>query len=155
MMGLDCTVYMGEVDTERQKLNVFRMRTLGAKVVPCKSGSRTLKDAINEAMRDWVTNVRDTHYLIGSAVGPHPFPTIVRDLQAVIGREARQQFMEQNDGKLPDAVVACVGGGSNAIGTFYDFIGDEGTRLIGVEAGGPRLPWRGAGARVPQGRGPG
>ena len=126
---------MGEVDTERQKLNVFRMRTLGADVVPVKAGSRTLKDAINEAMRDWVTNVRDTHYIIGSAGGPHPFPTIVKELQSVIGREARAQMLEQA-GKLPDHVVACVGGGSNAIGTFAPFADDEGVKLYGAEAGG-------------------
>ena len=138
MMGLECVVYMGAVDCERQKLNVFRMKTLGATVVPCTSGSATLKDAINEALRDWVTNVRTTHYLIGSAVGPHPFPRIVRDLQAVIGREARAQMLE-DAGKLPDVVVACVGGGSNAIGTFADFIDDEGVRLVGAEAGGSGL----------------
>ena len=138
MMGLECVVYMGAVDCERQKLNVFRMKTLGATVVPCTSGSATLKDAINEALRDWVTNVRTTHYLIGSAVGPHPFPRIVRDLQAVIGREARTQMLEEA-GKLPDVVVACVGGGSNAIGTFADFIDDEGVRLVGAEAGGSGL----------------
>merc|ERR1719440_1797897 len=129
MMGLDCVVYMGEVDTERQKLNVFRMRTLGAEVVPVKAGSRTLKDAINEAMRDWVTNVRDTHYIIGSAVGPHPFPTIVKELQSVIGREARAQMLEQA-GKLPDHVVACGGGGSNAIGIFHPFIPDASVKLV-------------------------
>jgi tryptophan synthase len=133
--GLDCTVYMGAVDCERQSLNVFRMNVLGAKVVPVESGSKTLKDAINEAMRDWVTNVRDTHYLIGSAIGPHPFPTIVRDFQSVIGKEARQQMLEKA-GKLPDVVVACVGGGSNAIGMFHPFVGDEGVRLVGAEAGG-------------------
>lgn len=138
MMGLECVVYMGAVDCERQKLNVFRMKTLGAEVVPCTSGSATLKDAINEAMRDWVTNVRTTHYLIGSAVGPHPFPKIVRDFQSVIGREARAQMLEQA-GKLPDVVVACVGGGSNAIGTFADFIDDEGVKLVGSEAGGSGL----------------
>ena len=137
--GLDCTVYMGAVDCERQKLNVFRMSVLGAKCVPVQSGSSTLKDAINEAMRDWVTNVRDTHYLIGSAIGPHPFPTIVRDLQAVIGQEARAQILEKNNGKLPDAVVACVGGGSNAIGMFHAFRGDESVRLVGAEAGGQGL----------------
>ena len=131
MMGLDCTVYMGEVDTERQKLNVFRMRTLGAKVVPCKSGSRTLKDAINEAMRDWVTNVTTTHYLIGSAIGPHPFPTIVRDFQAVIGKESREQMLSQV-GRLPDTVVACVGGGSNAIGIFAPFVDDADVALVGA-----------------------
>ena len=138
MMGLECVVYMGAVDCERQKLNVFRMKTLGAEVVAVESGSRTLKDAINEAMRDWVTNVRTTHYLIGSAVGPHPFPTIVRDFQAVIGTEARAQMLA-NAGKLPDVVVACVGGGSNAIGTFHPFVGDPGVRLVGAEAGGDGL----------------
>jgi len=135
MLGLDCTVYMGAVDCERQKLNVFRMNTLGAKVVPVQDGQRTLKDAINEAMRDWVTNVRDTHYLIGSAVGPHPFPTVVRDFQSVMGREMKEQMFEKT-GKLPDAVVACVGGGSNAIGAFYPFIKDESVALYGVEAAG-------------------
>jgi tryptophan synthase len=134
-LGLDCTVYMGAVDCERQKLNVFRMNTLGAKVVPVYDGQKTLKDAINEAMRDWVTNVRDTHYLIGSAVGPHPFPTIVRDFQSVMGREIRAQMLEKT-GKLPDAVVACVGGGSNAIGAFYPFIEDKEVALYGVEAAG-------------------
>jgi len=134
-LGLDCTVYMGAVDCERQKLNVFRMNTLGAKVVPVQDGQRTLKDAINEAMRDWVTNVRDTHYLIGSAVGPHPFPTVVRDFQSVMGREMRQQMLEKA-GKLPDAVVACVGGGSNAIGAFHPFMNDETVELHGVEAAG-------------------
>merc|ERR1740139_262695 len=135
MLGLECIVYMGAVDCERQKLNVFRMRTLGAKVVAVQTGQRTLKDAINEAMRDWVTNVRTTHYLIGSAVGPHPFPTIVRDFQSVMGKEIRAQMLEKA-GKLPDAVVACVGGGSNAIGAFHPFINDEGTALVGVEAAG-------------------
>jgi tryptophan synthase len=134
-LGLDCTVYMGAVDCERQKLNVFRMNTLGAKVVPVQDGQRTLKDAINEAMRDWVTNVRNTHYLIGSAVGPHPFPTVVRDFQSVMGREIREQ-MQEKAGKLPDAVVACVGGGSNAIGAFHPFINDESVALYGVEAAG-------------------
>ena len=134
-LGLECVIYMGAVDCERQALNVFRMNVLGAKVVPVESGSRTLKDAINEAMRDWVTNVRSTHYLIGSAIGPHPFPTIVRDLQSVIGREAREQMLAQA-GKLPDVVVACVGGGSNAIGMFHPFVNDAGVRLVGAEAGG-------------------
>jgi tryptophan synthase len=134
-LGLDCTVYMGAVDCERQKLNVFRMNTLGAKVVAVQEGQRTLKDAINEAMRDWVTNVRNTHYLIGSAVGPHPFPTIVRDFQSVIGREMRAQMLEKA-GKLPDVVIACVGGGSNAIGAFYPFVEDAGVELHGVEAAG-------------------
>ena len=135
MLGLECIVYMGAVDCERQKLNVFRMNTLGAKVVPVQAGQRTLKDAINEAMRDWVTNVRDTHYLIGSAVGPHPFPRIVRDFQSVIGKEIKSQFLEKN-GKLPDAVVACVGGGSNAIGAFYPFFDDKEVGLYGAEAAG-------------------
>ena len=134
-LGLDCTVYMGAVDCERQKLNVFRMNTLGAKVVPVKEGQATLKDAINEAMRDWVTNVRDTHYLIGSAVGPHPFPTIVRDFQCVMGREMRAQMLEKA-GKLPDVVIACVGGGSNAIGAFHPFVEDKTVELHGVEAAG-------------------
>lgn len=135
MLGLDCTVYMGAVDCERQKLNVFRMNTLGAKVVPVEDGQRTLKDAINEAMRDWVTNVRDTHYLIGSAVGPHPFPAIVREFQSVMGREMRAQMLDKA-GKLPDAIVACVGGGSNAIGAFAPFYDDEGVELHGAEAAG-------------------
>jgi tryptophan synthase len=134
-LGLECIVYMGAVDCDRQKLNVFRMNTLGAKVVPVHDGQATLKDAINEAMRDWVTNVRDTHYLIGSAVGPHPFPTIVRDFQSVMGREMRAQMLDKA-GKLPDAVVACVGGGSNAIGAFHPFVNDETVGLYGVEAAG-------------------
>lgn len=133
--GLDCTIYMGAEDVRRQALNVFRIRLLGAKVVAVESGSRTLKDAINEALRDWVTNVRTTHYLIGSAIGPHPFPTIVRDFQSVIGRETRAGMLEKL-GKLPDAVVACVGGGSNAIGMFHPFVDDKSVRIIGVEAGG-------------------
>ncbi|MEO6398802.1 MAG: tryptophan synthase subunit beta [Tepidiformaceae bacterium] len=134
MMNLECAVYMGTEDIQRQSLNVFRMKILGATVVPVDSGSKTLKDAINEAMRDWVTNVATTHYLIGSAIGPHPFPTIVRDFQSVIGQEARVQMLEQA-GKLPDVAIACVGGGSNAIGLFHPFI-DDPVRLIGVEAGG-------------------
>jgi len=134
-LGLDCTVYMGAVDCERQKLNVFRMNTLGAKVVPVKEGQATLKDAINEAMRDWVTNVRDTHYLIGSAVGPHPFPTIVRDFQCIMGTEMKAQMLDKA-GKLPDVVIACVGGGSNAIGAFYPFVEDKTVELHGVEAAG-------------------
>ncbi|KAJ3278978.1 tryptophan synthetase, partial [Borealophlyctis nickersoniae] len=133
--GLECIVYMGAEDVRRQALNVFRMRLLGAKVVPVHSGSKTLKDAINEALRDWVTNVKTTHYLIGSAIGPHPFPTIVRDFQSVIGRETRAQLLEKR-GKLPDAVIACVGGGSNAIGMFHPFVNDPTVRIIGVEAGG-------------------
>mmetsp|Transcript_4270 Transcript_4270/g.13302 ORF Transcript_4270/g.13302 Transcript_4270/m.13302 type:complete len:284 (-) Transcript_4270:153-1004(-) len=127
---------MGAVDCARQSLNVFRMNVLGAKVVPVRAGQATLKDAINEAMRDWVTNVEDTHYLIGSAIGPHPFPTIVRDFQSVIGKEAREQFLADNDGKLPDAVVACVGGGSNAIGMFHAFVPDDAVGLHGAEADG-------------------
>ena len=134
MMNLECAVYMGTEDIRRQSLNVFRMKMLGATVVPVDSGSKTLKDAINEAMRDWVTNVRTTHYLIGSAIGPHPFPTIVRDFQSVIGKEARAQMLEQA-GKLPDVAIACVGGGSNAIGLFHPLI-DDPIRLIGVEAAG-------------------
>ncbi len=134
-LGLECVVYMGEEDVHRQALNVFRMELLGAKVEVVKSGSRTLKDAVNEAIRDWVTNVRTTHYIIGSAVGPHPYPMIVRDFQSVIGSETKKQILEA-EGRLPDAIVACVGGGSNAIGIFYPFIEDEGVELIGVEAGG-------------------
>jgi tryptophan synthase beta chain len=135
MLGLECIVYMGEEDIRRQSLNVYRMRLLEAEVISVKSGTRTLKDAINEAIRDWVTNVDTTHYLIGSVVGPHPYPMLVRDFQLVIGREARWQILEAA-GKLPDYVVACVGGGSNAIGTFHPFIGDESVKLSGVEAGG-------------------
>jgi tryptophan synthase beta chain len=135
MMDLECVVYMGEEDMARQRLNVFRMELLGAEVVPVTSGSKTLKDAINECIRDWVTNVENTHYLIGSAVGPHPYPEIVRDLQSVIGAEAREQIVAA-EGRLPDHVVACVGGGSNAIGLFHSFIPDEAVELIGVEAGG-------------------
>ncbi|CAD6889856.1 unnamed protein product [Tilletia laevis] len=133
--GMECVVYMGSEDVRRQSLNVFRMRMLGAKVIPVESGSKTLKDAVNEAMRDWVTNLESTHYLLGSVLGPHPFPRMIRDLQRVIGKEIKAQLLEKA-GKLPDAIVACVGGGSNAIGTFYDFIEEEGVRLIGVEAGG-------------------
>jgi tryptophan synthase beta chain len=135
LFGLDCTVYMGSEDCRRQRLNVIRMQLLGAEVVPVESGTRTLKDAINEAMRDWVTNVDTTHYLIGSAMGPHPFPLVVRELQKVISEEARAQFAAQASG-LPDAVIACVGGGSNAIGSFADFIPFEQVALIGVEAAG-------------------
>jgi tryptophan synthase beta chain len=135
LLGLECVVYMGEADTKRQALNVARMKLLGAKVVAVTQGSKTLKDAINEAMRDWVTNVQDTHYLLGTVAGPHPFPTIVRDFQRVIGVEARAQVLELT-GKLPDAVLACVGGGSNAIGIFHPFIDDKSVRLIGFEAGG-------------------
>ncbi|MFB9730485.1 tryptophan synthase subunit beta [Ornithinimicrobium kibberense] len=135
LLGLDCTVYMGEVDTRRQALNVARMRLLGAEVVPVATGSATLKDAINEAMRDWVTTVERTHYLLGTVTGPHPFPTMVRDFHAVIGREAREQLLERT-GRLPDAVCACVGGGSNAMGIFHPFRDDEQVRLLGFEAGG-------------------
>jgi tryptophan synthase beta chain len=135
LMGLECVVYMGEEDTKRQSLNVARMKLLGAEVVPVTTGSKTLKDAINEAMRDWVTNVETTNYLFGTVAGPHPFPTMVRDFQKIIGEEARAQVIELT-GKLPDAVLACVGGGSNAIGIFYDFIKDTDVRLIGLEAGG-------------------
>jgi len=151
---LDCVVYMGSVDMERQALNVFRMKMMGAKVVPAESGSKTLKDAINEAMRDWVTNIQTTHYIIGSAVGPHPFPDIVRDLQAVIGDEARAQMLNDTTskmghptftngpGRLPDTVIACVGGGSNAIGMFSAFLDDKEVAMIGVEAGGKDGPPR-------------
>ena len=135
LMGLECVVYMGEEDTKRQALNVARMKLLGADVVPVTSGSRTLKDAINEAMRDWVTNVETTHYLLGTVAGPHPFPTMVRDFHRIIGVEARAQVLELT-GKLPDAVLACVGGGSNAIGIFHPFIDDVNVQLIGLEAGG-------------------
>ena len=135
MLGLECIVYMGEIDIERQSLNVFRMKLLGAEVRSVRSGSRTLKDAINEAIRDWVTNVETTFYLIGSAVGPHPYPRIVRDYQSVIGTEAREQILQQ-EGRLPDKIIACVGGGSNAIGIFYPFADAPEVQLIGVEAGG-------------------
>src|SRR5437588_243989 len=135
LLGLECVVYMGEVDMARQELNVFRMRLLGAEVRPVASGSRTLKDAINEAIRDWVTNVRTTHYIIGSVLGPHPYPMIVRDFQSVIGHEALAQ-LGKRIGRLPDVAVACVGGGSNAIGLFYEMLKHESIRLIGVEAGG-------------------
>jgi tryptophan synthase beta chain len=135
LLGFECVVYMGTEDMRRQELNVFRMRLLGAEVRGVSSGSRTLKDAINEAMRDWVTNVRTTHYLLGSVLGAHPYPTMVRDFHRVIGREARAQILKA-EGKLPTAIIACVGGGSNSIGIFYDFIKDKKVRLIGVEAGG-------------------
>ncbi len=134
-MGLECFVYMGAEDVVRQRLNVFRMAFLGATVIPVENGSRTLKDAINEAIRDWVTNVRTTFYCIGSVVGPHPYPTLVRDFQSIIGRETRSRSLEKL-GKLPDAIVACVGGGSNAMGMFYPFLNDASVRLFGVEAGG-------------------
>ena len=135
LFGLECVVYMGQDDTKRQGLNVARMKLLGAEVIPVTAGSRTLKDAVNEAMRDWVTNVESTHYLLGTVAGPHPFPTMVRDFQKIIGEEAREQVIELS-GRLPDAVLACIGGGSNAIGIFYAFIPDSQVRLIGFEAGG-------------------
>jgi tryptophan synthase beta chain len=135
LMGLECVVYMGEEDTKRQSLNVARMKLLGAEVVPVTTGSKTLKDAINEAMRDWVTNVESTHYLLGTVAGPHPFPTMVRDFHRIIGVESREQVLAMI-GRLPDAVLACVGGGSNAIGIFHPFLEDTGVRLIGLEAGG-------------------
>ena len=138
MLGLECVVYMGSIDIERQSLNVFRMKLLGAEVRPVDSGSRTLKDAINEAIRDWVTNVETTHYLLGSVVGPHPYPVIVRDFQAVIGQEARRQMLEV-ECRLPDYAVACVGGGSNAIGLFHPFYADSSVQLVGVEAAGEGL----------------
>lgn len=135
LMGLKCVVYMGTEDMRRQELNVFRMRLLGAEVVGVDAGSRTLKDAINEALRDWVTNVGDTYYLLGSAMGPHPYPAMVRDFQSVIGRETRRQIIEM-EGRLPDLLIACVGGGSNSIGLFFDFLGDAEVKMRGVEAGG-------------------
>lgn len=135
LLGIECVIYMGKVDVERQKSNVFRMKLLGAEVVPVEKGSQTLKDAINEAMRDWITNVNNTLYVIGSVVGPHPYPTIVRNFQSIIGKETKRQILEM-EGRLPDVIVACVGGGSNAIGIFYDFIKEKNVRLIGVEAGG-------------------
>ena len=138
VFGMECVVYMGAEDVRRQKLNVFRMELLGTHVVSVTSGQKTLKDAINEAMRDWMSSVENTHYIIGSVMGPHPFPMIVRDFQSVVGRETRQQFLER-EGKLPDMIVACVGGGSNAAGIFYPFIEDKSVRLVGVEAGGEGL----------------
>jgi len=135
MFGMECVIYMGKVDMERQALNVFRMESLGATVVPVTVGQQTLKEAVNEAMRDWVTNIRSTHYILGSALGSHPYPMMVRDFQSVIGREARRQILKA-EGRLPNAIIACVGGGSNAIGLFHPFIKDEEVRMIGVEAGG-------------------
>jgi tryptophan synthase beta chain len=151
LLGLECDVYMGAEDVERQALNVFRMRLLGAKVVSVEAGSRTLKDAINEAMRDWVTNVRTTYYLLGSALGPHPYPQMVRDFHAVIGREARRQALRSLD-RLPDVLVACVGGGSNAIGLFFPFITDRRVRIVGVEAGGHGIASGQHGAPLTAGR---
>jgi tryptophan synthase beta chain len=150
LLGLDCEVYMGEEDVGRQALNVFRMELLGARVRPVTSGSRTLKDAINEAMRDWVTNVRTTYYCIGSVMGPHPYPTLVRDFQRVIGDEARRQMLER-EGRLPDVLVACVGGGSNAIGLFHPFLGDPAVRMVGVEPGGEGVPGARHGATLTAG----
>ena len=135
LFGLPCTVYMGEVDVERQQPNVFRMKLLGSEVIPVSSGSRTLKDALNEAMRDWVTNVADTFYIIGTVAGPHPYPEMVRDFQSVIGEEAKEQILKA-EGRLPDTLVACIGGGSNAMGLFHPFLDDEGVKIIGVEAAG-------------------
>ena len=135
LMDMECVVFMGREDTIRQALNVYRMRLLGAEVIPVTTGTATLKDAVSEAMREWTKRISDTHYCLGSVMGPHPFPTIVRDFQAVISREIKAQLLER-EGRLPDAVLACVGGGSNAIGSFYHFIGDEGVRLIGCEAAG-------------------
>ncbi|MBW3561848.1 MAG: tryptophan synthase subunit beta [Actinobacteria bacterium] len=151
LFGMECVVYMGEEDCRRQRLNVVRMRLLGAEVVPVTAGTRTLKDAINEAMRDWVTNVGTTHYLIGSVVGPHPFPEMIRDLQRVIGDESREQFREQAGG-LPDAVVACVGGGSNAMGSFHAYVEDADVALIGVEAAGEGLGTGRTAATLTEGR---
>jgi tryptophan synthase beta chain len=151
LFGIPCQVYMGELDVERQALNVFRMGLLGAQVVPVISGTRTLKDAMNEAIRDWVTHVRDTHYVIGSVAGPHPYPSLVRELQSVIGREARAQCLERA-GRLPDAVVACVGGGSNAMGIFSGFLGDTSVKLVAVEAAGEGLASGRHGASLARGR---
>jgi tryptophan synthase beta chain len=151
LFGLPCDVFMGALDVERQALNVFRMQLLGARVVPVQSGSRTLKDAMNEALRDWVSNVRDTHYIIGSVAGPHPYPALVRDFQSVIGKEARAQVLARA-GRLPDAVVACVGGGSNAMGLFSGFVDDRGVKLVGVEAAGHGLASGKHGASLAKGR---
>ena len=151
LMGMECEVFMGREDTERQALNVYRMRLLGAKVHPVDSGTGTLKDAVSETMREWTSRIEDTHYVLGSCMGPHPFPTIVRDFQAVISREVREQLMEK-EGRLPDAVLACVGGGSNAIGAFYHFIGDKGVRLIGCEAAGRGVDTAETAATIATGR---
>jgi tryptophan synthase beta chain len=150
LFGMECTVFMGVEDMRRQSLNVFRMRLLGSRVVPVSSGSQTLKDAMNEALRDWVTNVRTTFYIIGSVAGPHPYPMMVRDFQAVIGQEARQQILEA-EGRLPDCLVACVGGGSNAMGLFYPFLEEEHIRMVGVEAGGAGLHTKRHAATICQG----
>ena len=150
LLGLECEIFMGEVDCERQRLNVYRMELLGARVHPVTTGTRVLKDAVNECMREWVSRVDDTLYVLGSVMGPHPFPTMVRDFQSVISREARAQILER-EGKLPDAVLACVGGGSNAMGMFYNFIGDEGVRLIGCEAAGKGIDTKEHAATVARG----
>ena len=151
LMGMECVVFMGEEDTKRQALNVYKMRLLGAEVIPVTTGTATLKDAVSEAMREWTTRISDTHYCLGSVMGPHPFPTIVRDFQAVISKEIKQQMLEK-EGRLPDAVMACVGGGSNAIGSFYHFIGDEGVRLIGCEAAGRGIDTYETAATISTGR---
>ena len=151
LMGMECEVFMGREDTERQALNVYRMRLLGAKVHPVDSGTGTLKDAVSETMREWTSRIADTHYVLGSCMGPHPFPTIVRDFQAVISKEIKAQLMEK-EGRLPDAVLACVGGGSNAIGAFYHFIGDQSVRLIGCEAAGRGVDTAETAATIATGR---
>jgi tryptophan synthase beta chain len=151
LLGFETRIYMGADDVERQQLNVFRMELMGAEVVPVTSGGRTLKDAVNEALRDWTASFADTHYLLGTVAGPHPFPLMVREFQRVIGKEARAQILEM-EGRLPDAVIACVGGGSNAIGIFSDFIGDDGVALVGVEAAGKGLDGREHGATILKGR---
>ena len=151
LLGLECEVYMGRLDTERQALNVYRMKLLGTKVHPVDSGTATLKDAVSETFREWVSRIEDTHYVLGSVMGPHPFPTIVRDFQAVISKEIKQQILEQ-EGRLPDAVIACVGGGSNAIGAVYNFIEDEGVQLIGCEAAGRGIDTKETAATLSTGR---
>jgi tryptophan synthase beta chain len=151
LFGLETRIYMGAHDVERQKLNVFRMQLMGAEVIPVESGGRTLKDAVNEALRDWTASFADTHYLLGTVAGPHPFPLMVREFQRIIGKETRAQILEE-EGRLPDAVIACVGGGSNAMGAFTDFVGDEGVRLIGVEAAGRGLHGAEHGATLLRGR---
>ena len=151
LFGLDCTIYMGEIDTKRQELNVFRMELLGAKVVPVTSGTRTLKDAVDEALKDFCANYKDTFYLLGSAVGPHPYPTMVREFQSIIGREVKEQILEA-EGKLPDYLVACVGGGSNAIGLFQPFYEDKNVKIIGVEPAGKGLDTQEHAASISKGR---
>jgi len=151
LMGMECEIFMGKEDTDRQALNVFRMKLLGAKVHVVTSGTKTLKDAVNETLREWSRRIRDTHYVLGSVMGPHPFPTIVRDFQSVIGREVRKQIMER-EGRLPDALLACVGGGSNAIGLFYDFLGDTNVRLIGCEAAGHGIDTKETAATITTGK---